>query len=318
MNQINFWKFALDSIEQNIQSVLMVVAESIDSSPGKQGFKMLIRSDGQSEGTIGGGIMEKEMIEFALQMMRQNKITAVKRLKHAHSTKYEQSGLICGGFQTILFKSLNHSDLKLVSGIIDNLIKRKDGLFTFAAGKFSYKKNDNSKNDFSFYYNSDDDFSYQEKIGFPDTAYIIGGGHVGLAVSQIMNFLGFYVITFDHRSDVFTMGKNIYAHEKIITDYKNVGKKIKDGYKSYVIIVTPAHFGDKAALASVLGKKLKYLGMMGSKRKIKKIFNELKAEGFSSDLIDTVHSPIGLEIYAETPNEIAISIAAEITKIKNQ
>ncbi len=318
MNQINFWNFATESIGQGLKSVLMIVAESTDSSPGRQGFKMLVRDDGKTAGTIGGGIMEKDMLDYAQQLLSNEESILIKRLKHARSNKFEQSGLICGGFQTIIFQILNKNNSKEISGILSNLHKRNNGLLIMENNNFSYKKKRSEKNDISFEYNSTENWLYKEVIGSPDTAYVIGGGHVGLAVSQIMNFLGFYVITFDHRPDIFTMENNIYANEKIIIEYNKVGKKIKEGDKSYVIIVTPAHMGDKAALASVLGKKLKYIGMMGSKRKIKKIFNDLKAEGFSNELINTVHSPIGLEIYAETPNEIAISVAAEIIKIKNQ
>jgi xanthine dehydrogenase accessory factor len=148
-------------------------------------------------------------------------------------------------------------------------------------------------------------------------AYVAGGGHVGLAVSRVMKSIGFYVIVFDHREDVFTIEQNKYADEIIITKYEEIGEKVIESERSYVIIVTPIHAGDKLTLKSVINKNLKYIGMMGSARKIKTIFDALRAEGVDENLFKKVHTPIGLEIEAETPEEIAVSIAAEIIKVKN-
>jgi xanthine dehydrogenase accessory factor len=78
------------------------------------------------------------------------------------------------------------------------------------------------------------------------------------------------------------------------------------------------HAGDTATLKSVIDKNVRYIGLMGSKRKIKTIFEPLREEGVDENLIRKVHTPIGLEIEAESPEEIAISIAAEVIKVKNQ
>jgi len=148
--------------------------------------------------------------------------------------------------------------------------------------------------------------------------YIAGGGHVGLAVSRIMKSIGFYVIVFDHREDVFTIEQNEYADEIIITNYEEIGNYVIEGERSYIIIVTPMHAGDKDTLKSVIYKNVKYIGMMGSKRKIKSIFDALRVDGVDEKLFKRVHTPIGIEIEAESPEEIAISIAAEVIKMKNR
>jgi xanthine dehydrogenase accessory factor len=170
----------------------------------------------------------------------------------------------------------------------------------------------------AFQYNSDEDWQYTEAIGLPLISYIAGGGHVGLAVSRVMKTLGFYVVVFDHRKDVFTIKQNEFADEIIITKYEDIGNRIIEGERSYIIIVTPMHTGDKDTLKSVIHKNVKYIGMMGSKRKIKSIFDALLKEDIDNELFKKVHTPIGIEIEAETPEEIAISIAAEIIKVKNQ
>ena len=132
-----------------------------------------------------------------------------------------------------------------------------------------------------------------------------------------MKSLGFYVVVFDHREDVFTIEQNSFADEIVITKYEDIGNRIIESERSYIIIVTPMHSGDKDTLKSVINKNVKYIGMMGSKRKIKTIFDALLLDGISNELFKKVHTPIGIEIEAETPEEIAISIAAEIIKAKN-
>jgi xanthine dehydrogenase accessory factor len=133
-----------------------------------------------------------------------------------------------------------------------------------------------------------------------------------------MKPLGFHVIVFDHRQDVYTIEQNKFADEIIICKYEEIGNKIIESERSFIIIVTPMHAGDKDTLKSVINKNVKYIGMMGSQRKIKSIFEALTGEGVDKELLKKVHTPIGIEIEAETPEEIAISIAAEIIKLKNQ
>ncbi|MCP5062828.1 MAG: XdhC/CoxF family protein, partial [Ignavibacteriae bacterium] len=150
-----------------------------------------------------------------------------------------------------------------------------------------------------------------------NTVYVIGGGHVGLAVSRVMSTLDFFVVTFDEREDIPTMTNNTFANKKIVTNYSDVDKHIRESKKSYAVIVTPNHDGDKEVLKSIIGLKIKYIGMMGSSKKSQSIFKHLEDESINPELFNKVRTPVGLEIEAESPEEIAISIAAEIIKIKN-
>ncbi|MBZ0178319.1 MAG: XdhC family protein [Melioribacteraceae bacterium] len=318
MNEKIFWQFARDNINESDKVLLLTVAESSNHSPGRQGFKMLLTPNGSTKGTVGGGIMEKQLTDYGLDLLSGKAEKQIKRLQHSHKTDLEESGLICGGYQTIIFSLITLNEIKSIDKILENLNKRENGLLKLSYSLFEYDSSNSQLDDCFFNYENDTEYLYKENIGFTDTAYIIGGGHVGLAVSQIMKFIGFYVIVFDHRNDVFTMNQNTYADEKIITDYKNVNQFIKEGSKSYAIIVTPMHMGDKDALGSVIKLDLKYIGMMGSARKIKTVFNNLVKDGVDEKLFEKVHSPIGLEIEAETPQEIAVSIAAEIISIKRK
>ena len=277
---------------------------------------MVVTEDAEQVGTIGGGIMEKDMLEYALDLLFGNETGLIKKLHHTDKTKYEKSGLICGGYQTVIFSVFDNKQTTTVEDILSSINEKQNNELIITPGNIEYR----IKSDIlpiSFSYNSDDDWSYKEDIGLPLIAYIAGGGHVGLAVSRIMKSLGFYVVVFDHREDVFTIKQNEFADEIIICNYDEIGSKIIEGERSYIIIVTPMHAGDKDTLKSVIHKNVKYIGMMGSKRKIKTIFEALSKDGIDKKLFEKVHTPIGIEIEAETPEEIAISIAAEVIKVKN-
>ena len=316
MKETDLWNFIDKTINSGKKVVLLTVAESSNSSPGRQGFKMAVSEDAELLGTIGGGIMEKDMIEYSLDLLFGNENKTIKRLHHTDKTKYEKSGLICGGYQIILFSVIDNSHTGLIERIISSSNKKKNGELVISSAGIEFNNVD-STNPVSFNYQTDDDWEYRETIGLPLIAFIAGGGHVGLAVSRIMKSIGFYVIVFDHREDVFTIEQNEYADEIIITKYEGIGNHILEGKRSYIIIVTPMHAGDKDTLKSVIQKDVKYIGLMGSKRKIKSIFDALRQDGVDEELFKRIHTPIGIEIEAESPEEIAISIAAEVIKIKN-
>ena len=140
--------------------------------------------------------------------------------------------------------------------------------------------------------------------------YIFGGGHCSLALTPILNTLGMQVTVIDDRENIWTMHENTFAKEKIVSDYNEVANLVKEN--SLVILMTASHQGDTTVLKQMLPKKLKYIGMLGSKTTAKHILNEMKKFGFSSEQINCVSTPIGIPISSQTPAEIAISIAAEI------
>jgi xanthine dehydrogenase accessory factor len=316
MNEAILWKFILKTISSDKKVVLLVVAESSNSSPGRQGFKMAITEDAEQYGTIGGGLMEKDMIDYSLDLLFGNETNLIKKLHHTDKTKFEKSGLICGGYQTIIFSVFDKSHIPIIKNIHSSFNKKENGKLSVTPGKIEYLHSEENL-PITFNYNSDEDWQYNEQIGQPLMAYIAGGGHVGLAVSRIMKSLGFYVVVFDHREEMFTIDQNEFADEIVICKYEEIGSKIVESERSYIIIVTPMHLGDQDTLKSVIHKNVKYIGMMGSKRKIKTIFDDLSKDGIDYELFEKVHTPIGLEIKAESPEEIAVSIAAEIIKVKN-
>lgn len=318
MKELDLWIFIYNKINKNIKTNLLIVANSTLSSPGKSGFKMAVSEDVETYGSIGGGIMEFEMLnEIRGTLAQPDPVNFIRRLHHSKTKDGNSSGLICGGTQTLIVISLTIENRDSIKLIIDGLSKQINGVLQINPSGINYIAQNTNKDDISLFYESDDIWQYEENIGLLNTVYIIGGGHVGLALSQVMSTLDFYVVTFDQREDIITMKKNTYANKKIITDYSDVKNYMMESSKSYAVIVTPNHDGDKAALKSIIGMNLKYIGMMGSSKKSQSIFKHLENDGIDSNLFNKINTPVGVEIEAESPEEIAISIAAEIIKIKN-
>ncbi|HUS02868.1 MAG TPA: XdhC family protein, partial [Chitinophagaceae bacterium] len=149
--------------------------------------------------------------------------------------------------------------------------------------------------------------------------YIVGGGHCALAFSKLMSMMDFYIHLFEEREGLNTMAANNYAHEKnIVNDYSELKTHIPAGENNYVVVMTFGYRTDDIAVRALLNKNFKYFGLLGSKKKIEKMFEDYKNEGTDEKALRKIHSPIGIQIKSQTPEEIAISIAAEIIKVKNE
>ena len=316
---MNIWKFIKEKLENKQKAILIVVIERIGSSPGKTGYKMLVAEDGSLEGSIGGGVMEVKMVDTARLMLSEsvNK-TSTKRQVHSPDAKEESSGLMCAGEQTHAFIPLNSSNLSAVNEIIQCLENDERGLLSLSPGGLSFSKGD--YNEFSIDSNIENKerWTYSEVIGIKDNLYIFGGGHVSIPVSQVFNMLGFRVSVFDNRENLSTIEKNSFAHKIQLIDYNEAGKYVRDGKSSHVAIMTVSHAEDYIVLKQMITKELGYLGMIGSKNKIKNIFDKLRTDGITQDLLDKVDAPMGLPINSITIQEIAVSIAAKVIKQKNQ
>ena len=109
------------------------------------------------------------------------------------------------------------------------------------------------------------------------------------------------------------------VHEKhFINDYSQLNELIQPGFNHYVVIMTFGYRTDDTALRAILNKNFRYLGLLGSGHKIQKMFDDYRKEGIAEAILQRIHAPIGLSIKSQTPEEIAVSIAAEIIKVKNQ
>lgn len=153
---------------------------------------------------------------------------------------------------------------------------------------------------------------YIEVVEPEDELIVVGGGHIGRSLSFIASHVGFRVTVIDDREDYANSERFPEADRVICEDFVAALGGLRLGPTSYVVIVTRGHKQDELALAEVAGSNAGYVGMIGSKRRVSAVFQHLIDGGISPEVLERVHSPIGVDIGAETPEEIAVSIIAEI------
>jgi len=308
---MNVWEFIHEKLYDGIKVMLICVLESEGSSPGRQGFKMALAEDGTYSGTIGGGIMEHKFIEKAGQLLKQHETKVLLQKQYHDKNKGEnQSGMICSGSQLNVFVPVSAMDKKAVINIFalkGNTIQLSPAGISLVAEKAK-----------GLQYTNDENWVYTEAIDQRPVIHIIGGGHIGLALSELMLILGFYIKVYDDRPGVRTLLQNNFADEKIIIPgYDQLNDFFTAGENDYVVIMTVGYRTDKVVLKQLINKNFFYLGLLGSQHKIDTLFSELKEEGIAQGSLDKIFSPIGLNIESKTTKEIAVSIAAEIIKQKN-
>ncbi len=309
-----FWKFLYTQLQNQKKLILLVVVESLKSSPGRQGFKMLVTPNNKMLGTIGGGVMEFAMVEDAKNELQQHTSSNIYITRKIHrGTKPESSGMVCSGEQTIAFIPLKTTHLP----IIEDLIAHPNGTLNISESGLTYQKDSYLCSKLSFQKTDESHWIYKEQILRDSKLYIIGAGHVGAATSKLCQQVGFNVVLFDNRPHLNTFENNTKIANKHIIDYNTISDFIEEGTHVYVVIMTHGYKDDKIILAQLLNKKFKFLGVLGSRVKIKIMFKALLKEGFLQDVLDKIHAPLGLFIKSETPEEIAVSIAAQLIKIKN-
>lgn len=150
-----------------------------------------------------------------------------------------------------------------------------------------------------------------------ESVFIFGAGHIGQKLSQITKMLNFNTVILDDREE-FANKKRFPEADSIIVleSFRNVDRYINIRENSYIIIVTRGHVDDLKVLGEVLRTNARYIGMIGSKKKRDTAYEELIRRGFLLEELNKVHSPIGIDIKADTPEEITISIAAELVKVR--
>ena len=147
--------------------------------------------------------------------------------------------------------------------------------------------------------------------------YIFGGGHVALPLAQLANEAGFSCTIIEDRAEYATRERFPHAREIKVGEPGEIAQSLTFRDTDFIAIVSRSHEQDFAVLKEVINKNIYYLGIIGSKKKKKEFFNRLKQEGVSEKFLERIHIPIGLDIGAETPEEIAFSIVAELIKVKN-
>lgn len=147
------------------------------------------------------------------------------------------------------------------------------------------------------------------------TLYIFGAGHVSLAVSRIASQAGFAIAVIDDRAS-FANAERFPMASEIHASYADSFEKIQPNSSSYLLIVTRGHKDDMRVLVWAITTDARYIGMIGSKRKVLAVYKALEKEGFAPEKFERVHAPVGLDIGALSPEEIAVSIVAELIAVR--
>ena len=153
---------------------------------------------------------------------------------------------------------------------------------------------------------------FVETVGAPDEMVICGGGHVSIPVIRIAKMTGFHVTVLEDRPLFAGHARDAGADEVLLDAFEKSLEKVAGSDRSYYVILTRGHRFDMICLQDLLAKRHAYIGMIGSRARVARAKTILEEQGFSRRLLDTLHSPIGLGIGAETPAEIAVAIMAEI------
>jgi xanthine dehydrogenase accessory factor len=225
--------------------------------------------------------------------------------------------MICSGMQTVVFRRLSGPDLPLANLAISLLRERKPAILNLTHDTFKIAT-ENLVVDDVFEKFSESEFRYVERLGARHQLYIIGGGHCALALSELMSKMDFSIHIFDDRPELNTIEKNEFADEiEIIESYEKIADHIVSGPNAYIVVMTLGYAYDKIVIQKLIDREFKYFGVLGSKAKMATLIKELKTEGYPEEVLRRIHTPIGVPINSRTPEEIAVSIAAEIISVKN-
>jgi xanthine dehydrogenase accessory factor len=317
--------------------VLATIIANSGSTPRGAGARMAIIRDGSFTGTIGGGSLEYRVQQMALEALERGESQS-KSFCLCLNDK-EDLGMICGGDVTVYIQHISAYDeksrklfkfgMELFSQNIDSWIVTDITDETeWRMGIFSERSN--GKNNLPDLAQKKELFTnrgvkveisgreyYSEPLTRAGKVYVFGGGHISQELVPLLSNLGFKCILFDSLEkfackELFPAAENI-----IVGDFNNISAKTAITEKDYVVIMTRGHKLDFAVQVQVLKLKPYYTGVIGSRNKTASVSKKLLEHGFTQDEINRIHSPIGISIKADTPAEIAVSIAAELILIRS-
>ncbi len=311
----------LAALDRGERTVLCSIFASSGSSPRGAGAKMAVFQDGSARGTVGGGAVELLSVQRALEAMK----TGDNELKgyDLHPNDVADIGMICGGKVTVyfqLFTPEKTDDIAVLRRWRALLEQDVDLWLLFAldgerVSEFRVLTRGELPRERCDYFKAKAvwrDGIYVEPLARAGKVCIFGGGHVGRALVPVLSTVGFRVVMFDNRETLARPENYPSADEVIFGDFQHIYDKVTLTPDDYAVIMTPGHQADFEILAQVLKSRATYVGCIGSRSKVAKTHEKLLAAGFAETDLARIHSPIGLPILAETPEEIAISIAAEM------
>jgi xanthine dehydrogenase accessory factor len=307
------WTLAAAALRAGQPAALLCVVRSAGSSPGRQGFKMVVTAEAVA-GSIGGGIMEHKWVELARQRLREGDYTPLLRPQiHRREAPADRSGMMCAGEQEVLLWPLRPAALRVITAI--ELASRELAGGFWEVSEASGLQWASEAPDEFYSYRPGPAWRYREQLGFRDQLTIVGGGHVSLALARLASLLEFEITVLDDRDDLPTFEANHFAHHRQRVDYETL--VVPPGPRHYVVVMTVGYRTDAVALRRLLGHRYAYLGVMGSVTKVAELRRVLDEEGFAAADLAQLRGPIGVPINSRTPEEIAVSVAAELIAVRN-
>lgn len=327
-------------LESGNDLVLASIVKSSGSTPRSSGSKMVVMRDGSIDGTIGGGLVEALVQKAAAKLFNQSPNTVAFREFDLSNELAANADMICGGQVEVMLEHLPADDKTIAafSTLDGSLSKGKQAvLFTsmneslikerliLAPGcqlpRLSFMEEAEAtklletslKSGIPVIENCAAGKTVAESYTPQPDLFIFGAGHVSRPTAELATSVNFRTVVLDDRADFASEERFPQAAEiHVLPDFDNCFSRLEVNDNSYIIIVTRGHLHDKTVLGQALETPARYVGMIGSSKKRKAIYDALREEGTAQEQIDRCYCPIGLSIGAQTPEEIAVSIVGEL------
>ena len=321
-----------DCLNRSEKGALATIIRKLGAAPRGTGAKMFVTERGAFYGTVGGGKVELDVIREAALVIESGKPTIMEY--RMDSSGAEASGMICGGNVDILIEPVMDRQRDLYKALAEMERRVRPGLIVTSLSDTGFEKAVLSEGkkiagdgvpeeviDRFWEYLKRKNISVEgrtviEPILFSPAVYIFGAGHISLFLSKIAAMVDFGVTVVDDRPEFANAERFPDAERIMVEPFDKVFEKLEFHGKEYVVIVTRGHASDETVLEEVMKQPTRYVGMIGSRRKTNIIMEHLKEKGIAPDRLSAVHSPIGLSINAETPEEIAVAIVAEMISVR--
>jgi xanthine dehydrogenase accessory factor len=330
---MNVYDILEEYLNQGKNGVLATIVKKRGATPQVAGAKIFIDDDGKIFGTVGGGCVEAEVWQEARKTLKTKEAAIVHYA--LNSKEVENDDMICGGNIDVFLEPVfeKYRDLYRNISYFQKKGKRAVNITHFGEAVFSKTlltvngdvigdgAGEQEEVDEAVFYTKAPkimDGKIIEPVLITSTLYIYGAGHISQFISKAAKTVDFNVMVMDDRVQFANRERFPDADEVIADEFENVLKYGSADVEVYSVIVTRGHKHDALVLGEVLKRKKRYVGMIGSKRKINMVFDYLQRKGFDKALLKTVHAPIGLDINSETPQEIALSIVAELVKARGE
>ena len=338
---------AIKEIKSNKKFVISTVTRTQGSTPQKPGAKLLVREDGSGVGTLGGGCVEGD-IWFASSEKIKREESAEVRPYELNEDLAAKDGLVCGGTMHFMIDPIDNKlefeffldeikkayngdkpvalvqvlESKKKEEISKKILIKEDGSKSgqLISEEIDEKLVKESRDLLALGKNKtlafDERLFYLEAFTTPPKLLIAGGGHVSKAIANLAKPLGFELNIFDDRDEFANKERFPEADDVKVASYGEGFDKFDVNANTFIIIATRGHRQDDTATKAALNTNASYVGLLGSKRKTILIIEKLLSEGIDEHTFNKLKAPVGINIGARTPEEIAISIISEILSFR--